>query len=168
MNYILRVKWNSCEKFRQYLLSTEGMVMAEATSDDFWGVGVAPNLSQHTKPTKFLGQNHMGKLQMALRCHVAQPGVLNDNGEIALPLKPEYTLNSTANPGCSLSAIMESLTMSPVLIELKTVKSSLNTLDNFVNKESPSCERKLSGDTGSPSSIQNMKSSRTDGADSVS
>ena len=232
------------------------MVVAEATSDDFWGVGVAPNLAQHTKPTKFLGQNHMGKLQMALRCHVAQPGVLNDDGEIALPLKPEYTSDSTANPDGSLSAILESLTMPPVLIEqgqgdssenkagpldsspahllthpdtlssitddvnetrdnttppsttddgmeceasdpqpttstsddipppkapprkkllrggksstFKTVKSSLNTLDNFVNKESPSCKRKPSGDAGSPSSIQNMKSSRTDGADSVS
>ena len=256
MNYILRVKWNFCKKFRQSLLSTEGMVVAEATSDDFWGVGVAPNLAQHTKPTKFLGQNHMGKLQMALRCHVAQPGVLNDDGEIALPLKPEYTSDSTANPDGSLSAILESLTMPPVLIEqgqgdssenkagpsdsspahllthpdtlssitddvnetrdnttppsttddgmeceasdpqpttstsddipppkapprkkllrggksstFKTVKSSLNTLDNFVNKESPSCKRKPSGDAGSPSSIQNMKSSRTDGADSVS
>ena len=113
----LRAKWNSCTKFRQSLLSTEGMVVAVATSCDFWGVGVAPNLAQHTKPTKFLGQNHMGKLQMALRCHVAQPGVLNDDGEIALPLKPEYTPDSTANPDGSISAILESLTMSPALIE---------------------------------------------------
>ena len=126
MNYILRVKWNFCKKFRQSLLSTEGMVVAEATSDDFWGVGVAPNLAQHTKPTKFLGQNHMGKLQMALRCHVAQPGVLNDDGEIALPLKPEYTSDSTANPDGSLSAILESLTMPPVLIEQGQGDSSEN------------------------------------------
>ena len=193
---------------------------------------------------------------MALRCHVVQPGVLNDDGEIALPLKPEYTPDSTANPDGSISAILESLTMSPALIEQgqgdsseikagpsdstpvhlppppntlysitddvnetidnstppsttddgmeceasdpqptpsksghtsapkapprkkshsggksstsKTVKSGLNTLDKFVKKESPSCKRKPSGDAGSPSSIQNTKSSRTDGADSVS
>ena len=44
----------------------------------------------------------------------------------------------------------------------------MNTVDSFVTKDSPSCKRKLSGDAGSPSSIQNMKSSRTDGANSVS
>ena len=49
-----------------------------------------------------------------------------------------------------------------------SVKPLMNTLDSFVTKDSPSCKRKPSGDAGSPSSIQNMKSSRTDGADSVS
>ena len=39
MDFILRVKWNCCAKFRQSLLSTEGMVVAEATSCGFWGVG---------------------------------------------------------------------------------------------------------------------------------
>ena len=51
MDFILRVKWNCFSKFRQSLLSTElGMVVAEATSCGFWGVGVAPNLALHTKP----------------------------------------------------------------------------------------------------------------------
>ena len=113
MNYILRVKWNSCAKFRQALLSTEGMVVAEATSCDFWGVGVAPNLAQHTKATKFLGQNHMGKLQMALRCHVTQPGMLNDEDQLTLPIKPVYPADSTE---ASVLAILESLTMSPALV----------------------------------------------------
>ena len=36
MEYISRVKWNCCAKFRQALLSTEGMVIAEATSCDYW------------------------------------------------------------------------------------------------------------------------------------
>ena len=34
MDFILRAKWNCCAKFRQALLSTEGMVIAEATSCD--------------------------------------------------------------------------------------------------------------------------------------
>ena len=67
MSFILKVKWNQCAKFRQALLSTEGMTICEATSCNYWGVGVAPNLAQYTKPSKFLGQNHMGKIQMALR-----------------------------------------------------------------------------------------------------
>ena len=41
----LKLKWNSCSRYRQALMSTEGMVIAEATKDDFWGVGVAPNLA---------------------------------------------------------------------------------------------------------------------------
>ena len=254
MNYVLRVKWNCCPKFRQALLATEGMVIAEATSCDFWGVGVAPNLAQHTKATKFLGQNHMGKLQMALRCHVAQPGVLNDDGEIVLPIKPDYHADSVTNTGESVLAMLESLTTSsvhdadrdqidstenradppttvsaqpiipsntltpdtvdstvindneseqnPTITDMdhettpsqsvpptsgvtsipkvpprrerlsrkgsSSVKPLMNTLDSFVTKDSPSCKRKPSGDAGSPSSIQNMKSSRTDGADSVS
>ena len=273
MDYTLRVKWNSCAKFRQALLSTEGMVVAEATSCDFWGVGVAPNLAQHTKASKFLGQNHMGKLQMALRCHVAQTGMLNDQGQIALPIKPAYPADFTE---ASVSAFLESLTMSPALVgqgqgdttkkqadaqarvstdpanamdtathddvtatidEISesstqdpvckstpiandmsckepdsqsvpstsghsvslsvpstsghtslprapprkkksprtrqgstsvTVKSSVNTLDNFVSKESPSCKRKLSDNSGSPSSVQLTKTTRTDGADTIS
>ena len=36
-------------------MSIEGMVITEATKDDFWGVGVAPNLAEHTKPSRFLG-----------------------------------------------------------------------------------------------------------------
>ena len=50
MDFILRVKWNCCAKFRQSLLSTEGMVVAEATSCGFWGVGVAPNLAAFKIP----------------------------------------------------------------------------------------------------------------------
>ena len=47
-------------------------------------------------------------------------------------------------------------------------KPNINTLDNFVNKESLSCKRKPSGDAGSPSSAQIQQSTRTDGADVVS
>ena len=42
-------------------MATSGMVIAEATLDSFWGVGVAPNLAQETRRDKFLGQNHLWK-----------------------------------------------------------------------------------------------------------
>ena len=69
MAFILQVKWNQCAKFRQALISTEGMTICEATSCDYWGIGVAPNLAQYTKPSLFLGEDNMGKLQMALRLY---------------------------------------------------------------------------------------------------
>ena len=258
MDFILRAKWNCCAKFQQTLSATEGMVVAEATSCVFWGVGVAPNLAQHTKASKFLGQNHMGKLQMALRYLVTQSDMKDENGKLILPIKPSYDVNiDTTAP---VSSILDFLIMPPDLTSqgqnnsskdqsdapesslvvtdnphtaaailststgnvdvtdsdsmhtsvpdttceattasekmdvsidktinqdippvpprkrkslrsgksLSTVKSSVNTLDNFVSKESPSCKRKPSGDAGSPSSTQITKSNRTDGADTVS
>ena len=53
-------------------MSTEGMVIAEATKDDFRGVGVAPNLAERTKPSKFFGLNQLGRLHMTLRGIVSE------------------------------------------------------------------------------------------------
>ena len=77
----LKLKWNCCGKFRQALMSTEGLTVAEATQDDFWGVGVAPNLAQQTQPSKFLGQNHLGRQLMSLRDSVAARDLENQNDE---------------------------------------------------------------------------------------
>ena len=88
MAFILKVKWNQCAKFRQPLISTEGRTICEETSCDYWGVGVAPNLAQYTEPSQFLGENNMGKLQMALRLYVSWDGVLNDKDQMVLPCKP--------------------------------------------------------------------------------
>ena len=53
--------------------------------------------------------------------------------------------------------------------KLKPKPSSAGTLDKYVSRtESPSAKRKLSDDSLSPSSAQNRKSNRTDGADTVS
>ena len=52
--------------------TTEGMMIAEATKDDFWVVGVAPKLAEHTKPSKFLGLNQLGRLHMTLRGIVSE------------------------------------------------------------------------------------------------
>ena len=47
--------------------------------------------------------------------------------------------------------------------------SSIGTLDRFVSRtKSPSTKRKLSEESLSPASVQNLKSTRTDGADEVS
>ncbi len=242
MAYILKVKWNNCGKFRQALMQTEGMVIAEATACAYWGVGVAPNLAQHTKPSKFLGQNHMGKLQMALRDYVTQTVSPNEGVEVKLPPKPVYgypsqlspfrdpqspdtnqtevtppiqmqptdmhVLSATATPldhpdikkgadtppppssdnehnsSHSISTptkTLESRDMaesapvnpSPTIPPRKkrgnrSTTAKVNTLDNFVRKESPVVKRKLSSEAGSPSSVQVAKSTRTDGADDVS
>ena len=61
MSKILRAKWNCSGRFRQTLMSTARLTIAEATQDTYWGVGVAPNLAQYTNPSKFLGQNKLGK-----------------------------------------------------------------------------------------------------------
>ena len=61
MEYIIHAKWNCCERFRQTLMSTAGLTVAEATQDMFWGIGAAPNLVQQTKPDKFQGENQHGK-----------------------------------------------------------------------------------------------------------
>ena len=55
----------------------------------------------------------MGKLQMALRCHVTQPDMLNDAGEVTLSLKPPY--NGPTSPESSVVTIINSLTLSPDL-----------------------------------------------------
>ena len=65
--------------------STEGMAICEATLCDLWGVLVAPNLTQYTKPLQIFGENNMGKLQMALRLYVSRERVLNDKDQMVLP-----------------------------------------------------------------------------------
>ena len=72
MKCVLKAKWNCSGRFRQTLMSTANMTIAEATQDTYWGVGVAPNIAQHTKPTKFLGRNQLGKLLHLIRSEVQE------------------------------------------------------------------------------------------------
>ena len=71
MDFVLKNKWNSCNTFRQSLMCTEGSTIAEATQDLFWGVGVAPNLAQFTRPSRFLGKNQLGRALMSIRNYVS-------------------------------------------------------------------------------------------------
>ena len=48
------------------------MTIAEATYDTFWDVGVAPNLVQDTRSSKFIGDNPQGRLLMGIRDYVTQ------------------------------------------------------------------------------------------------
>ena len=85
MERALKLKWNCCSKYRQTLMSTESMVIAEATQDDFWGVGVAPNLAEHTKPSKFLGHNQLGRLHMTLCDIVSEREPQNCKSDFDVP-----------------------------------------------------------------------------------
>ena len=67
MKCVLVAKFQSCELFRTRLLDCKDKIIAEATSDTFWGVGVAPNIAIFTNPDKFLGCNVLGNLLMNLR-----------------------------------------------------------------------------------------------------
>ena len=88
MKFVLGLKWNSCAKFRQTLLSTNGQTIAEATQDAFWGVAAAPNLAQFTKPNKFLGRNQLGQLLMTLRDAILRDDLLTKKGDMILPSLP--------------------------------------------------------------------------------
>ena len=109
MEYVLLHKWNSSAKFRQSIMCTEGMTIAEATQDCFWGVGVAPNLAQFTKPIKFLGANHLGQILMSIRSSVAQRCFENQDDKFILPppLTPRIstycdpTLPGSYHPHCT-------------------------------------------------------------------
>ena len=67
MKCVLVAKFQSCELFRTRLLDCKDKIIAEATSDTFWGVGVAQNIAIFTNPDKFLGCNVLGNLLMNLR-----------------------------------------------------------------------------------------------------
>ena len=94
MSKILRAKWNCSGRFRQTLMATGRMTIAEATQDMYWGVGVAPNLAQHTNPNKFLGLNKLGKCLMDLRDSVEDinPQTIDD---VTFNLSPLLLLVST-------------------------------------------------------------------------
>ena len=66
MKCVLVAKFQSCELFRTRLLDCKDKIIAETTSDTFWGVGVAPNIAIFTNPDKFLGCNVIGNLLMNL------------------------------------------------------------------------------------------------------
>ena len=67
MKCVLVAKFQTFQLFRAHLLDCKNKIIAEATSDTFWGVGVAPNIAIFTNPEKFLVSNVLGNLLMSLR-----------------------------------------------------------------------------------------------------
>ena len=218
----LKWKWNCCSKYRQALMSTEGMVVAEATQDDFWGVGVAPDLAEHTKPSKFLGLNQLVRLHMTLRDIVSKREPQDCNCDFDVPsthlisttlhelyiidfsttehiICPSLPLNgkTTSSPAReSLERIRSSIQINnPVTVtkdqyswtfqniksvstpnrpprkprvkrsDIRSTGKNVNTLDNYVKKDTPTSNRRLSSDTISPSSVHVAKITRTDEGD---
>ena len=178
----------------------------------------------HTKPSKFLGLNQLGRLHMTLRDIVSEHEPQNCNSDVdvssthlisttphelsiidfsttehiicqTLPLHGQTTSPSVSE---SLEIIKISMQINnPVTItqdELNTVDHSqnvksvntpnqpprkprvnrsdtrstgknVNTLDNYVKRDTPTSKRRLSSDTISPSSVQVAKTTRTDEGD---
>ena len=199
MERALKLKWNCCSKYRQALMSTESMVIAEATQDDFWGVGVAPNLAEHTKPSKFLGLNQLGRLHMTLRDIVSEREPQNCNSDFdvpsthlisttphelsiidfsttehiicqTLPLNGETTSPTASESLERINSSVSTPNRPPLKPRVKrsdtrSTGKNVNTLDNYVKKDTPSSKRRLSSDTIPPSSIQVAKTTRTDEGD---
>ena len=217
MDFVLKNKWNSCNTFRQSLMCTEGSTIAEATQDLFWGVGVAPNLAQFTRPSRFLGKNQLGRALMSIRNYVSL-NELTKPDDIFTHLCPPIKLASSSPASTSVTVTPLSLVpdtasssgsegelikcMNTILDDkslnseattnlqeplhsqlpnkpprktktkpvsvLNSNAKQMNTIDNYVTRDSPSIKRRLSDESTSPSSVQIAKTIRTDGDGVVS
>ena len=202
---------------KQSLMCTEGSTIAEATQDLFWGVGVAPNLAQFTRPSRFLGKNQLGRALMSIRNYVSL-NELTKPDDIFTHLCPPIKLASSSPASTSvtvtpLSLVPDTASSSgsegelikcmKTILDDKSLNSEattnlqeplhsqlpnkpprktktkpvsvlnsnakqMNTIDNYVTRDSPSIKRRLSDESTSPSSVQIAKTIRTDGDGVVS
>ena len=60
------LKFDSCVHVKQALLNSK-VVLAEATTNPFWGSGLLPKLTKHTLSDYWPGKNNMGKILVQLR-----------------------------------------------------------------------------------------------------
>ena len=67
MEKALEAKLECCPEFRQTLMDTGDAILAEATSDTFWGSGLLPKVVKTTKPDFWPGKNILGQMLMTLR-----------------------------------------------------------------------------------------------------
>ena len=124
MDFVLKNKWNLSNKFRQYLMCREGSTITEATQYLFWGVGVAPNLAQFTRPSRLLCKNQLGRALMSIRNYVS----LN---ELTIPSSSPVSTSVTVTP---LSLVPDTASSSGSEGELmKCVKTILD--DTSLNSE---------------------------------
>ena len=112
-------------------------MIAEATPEDFWGVGVAPNLAEHTHPSKFLGLNQLGILHMTLRDIVSEREPQNCNSDFDVPsthlistTPHELSIidfNTTEYIICQTFPLNGKTTSPPASESLERIKSSVST-----------------------------------------
>lgn len=130
MEYVLKSKWNCSGRFRQTLMATHGMTIAEATQDTYWGVGVAPNLAQSTKPSKFLGTNHLGRLLQKIRDEVQHSadttGISTDNIVLKMPPTPAYS-EVLPHIECTSTTPCDKLSVTPPPLDSNTDGVPQNT-----------------------------------------
>lgn len=67
MRKILRLKATFSPEFRQALIESGDMILAEATGNMFWATGLSVYMTAHSKPESWHGENMLGKLLMDLR-----------------------------------------------------------------------------------------------------
>ena len=67
MRDLVKIKMDTCMMFTEALIETGDKILAEATSDCFYGSGLSPELTKCTRPANFPGHNELGKLMMELR-----------------------------------------------------------------------------------------------------
>ena len=87
MSKIIKAKAESYPDFKKLLIESDGFVIAEATSDCFWGVGMTPKLASNCAPDSFLGRNTLGQILMGVRDSIIassnkdQPPPSNDTSD---------------------------------------------------------------------------------------
>lgn len=67
MEKALRAKLECCPEFHQALMETGDAILAEATTDTYWGSGLLPKVVKTTKPDFWPGKNVLGQMLMKLR-----------------------------------------------------------------------------------------------------
>ena len=62
MVHLLNAKLEQCPEFRQCLIDSAGLVIAEATPSRIWGTGLSPYVTKHTSAEYWLGRNLLGAI----------------------------------------------------------------------------------------------------------
>ena len=62
MVHLLNAKLEQCPEFRQCLIDSAGLVIAEATPSRIWGTGLSPYVTKHTSAEYWLGSNLLGAI----------------------------------------------------------------------------------------------------------
>ena len=63
---ILQAKLQQCPEFRQCLIESTGMVIAEATQSKIWATGMTPYVTERTSQTYWPGRNLLGAMLMEM------------------------------------------------------------------------------------------------------